>query len=505
MTLDALDSYVLFALVAIPFAWGLAIALFPPESRQAIRMLSVAVSLVLLALSTYVFLGYDKDAAGYQFMREFQWLDSLGIALALGVDGISVPMVFLTGIVTLTGVLISWNVSSDMPRRVKDFFMLFFLLVAGVYGVFVSLDLFFLFFFYELAVLPMYLLIGVWGSSSDFGTFLRPKEYGAMKLMLYLVAGSILVWVAILAVYVEGGMGTFSFLALQDATFSATFQFWAFLGFMIGFGVLAGLWPFHTWSPDGHVAAPTAVSMLHAGVLMKLGAYGIIRLGIDLLPEGAQDWALALIILGIINVVYGAVAAMGQRDLKYVVGYSSVSHMGYVLVGFATLNSFGLSGAVLQMFSHGIMTALLFALVGAIYDRAHVRDIGILEGLTKRMPLTSAFFAVAGLTSLGLPGLSGFVAELMVFIGAFRDYPIIGMLGIIGAAITAVYILRLLGKVFFGPISPQWARLTDATRLEGFSMAILVAFLVGVGLYPRPWMDLINSGVAPLLERVVGL
>ena len=430
--MDALDSYVLFALVAIPFAWGLAIALLPPESRKAIRMLSVAVSLVLLALSTYVFLGYDKDAAGYQFMREFQWLDSLGIALALGVDGISVPMVFLTGIVTLTGVLISWNVSSDMPRRVKDFFMLFFLLVAGVYGVFVSLDLFFLFFFYELAVLPMYLLIGVWGSSSDFGTFLRPKEYGAMKLMLYLVAGSILVWVAILAVYVEGGMGTFSFLRLEEATFSPMFQRVFFPLFMVGFGVLAGLWPFHTWSPDGHVAAPTAVSMLHAGVLMKLGAYGIIRLGIDLLPEGAQDWALVLIVLGIINVVYGAVAAMGQRDLKYVVGYSSVSHMGYVLVGFATLNSFGLSGAVLQMFSHGIMTALLFALVGAIYDRAHVRDIGILEGLTKRMGLTSAFFAVAGLTSLGLPGLSGFVAELMVFIGAFRDYPIIGMLGIVG-------------------------------------------------------------------------
>ena len=503
--MDSLDSYVLFALVAIPFAWGLAIALFPPESRQAIRVLSAAVSLVLLALSAYVFLGYDKEAAGYQFMREFQWLDSLGIALALGVDGISVPMVFLTGIVTFTGVLISWNISSDMPRRMKDFFVLFFLLVAGVYGVFVSLDLFFLFFFYELAVLPMYLLIGVWGSSSDFGTFLRPKEYGAMKLMLYLVAGSILVWVAILAVYVEGGMGTFSFLRLEEATFSATFQWVFFPMFMVGFGVLAGLWPFHTWSPDGHVAAPTAVSMLHAGVLMKLGAYGIIRLGIDLLPEGAQDWALALIVLGIINVVYGAVAAMGQRDLKYVVGYSSVSHMGYVLVGFATLNSFGLSGAVLQMFSHGIMTALFFALVGAIYDRAHVRDIGVLEGLTRRMPLTSAFFAVAGLTSLGLPGLSGFVAELMVFIGAFRDYPIIGMLGIVGAAITAVYILRLLGKVFFGPISPQWVRLTDATRLEGFSMAILVAFLVGVGLYPRPWMDLINSGVAPLLERVVGL
>jgi len=400
-----------------------------------------------------------------------------------------------------TGVLISWNVE----HRTKDFFMMFFLLVAGVFGVFVSLDLFFFFFFYELAVLPMYLLIGVWGSSSDFGTFLRPKEYGAMKLMLYLVAGSVLVWIAIIAVYVEGGMGTFSLLRLEEGTFSPTFQRVFFPLFMIGFGVLAGLWPFHTWSPDGHVAAPTAVSMVHAGVLMKLGAYGIIRIGIDLLPQGAQDWMPVLIILGTVNVVYGAVAAMGQRDLKYVVGYSSVSHMGFVLMGFATLNSLGMGGAVLQMFSHGIMTALLFALVGVIYTRTHIRDIGVLEGLAKRMGLTAAFFAVAGLTSLGLPGLSGFVSELMVFLGVFRDYPVLGMLGVVGAAITAVYILRLLGKVFFGPLSPQWENVRDATRLEGFSMGILVVFLLVVGLYPRPWMDLINSGVVPILERVAGL
>ena len=274
---------------------------------------------------------------------------------------------------------------------------------------------------------------------------------------------------------------------------------------MVGFGILAGLWPFHTWSPDGHVAAPTSVSMLHAGVLMKLGAYGIIRVGLDLLPQGAEDWMPVLIGLGTVNVIYGAVAAMGQRDLKYVIGYSSVSHMGYVLIGFATLNAVGMGGAVLQMFSHGIMTALLFAAVGVIYDRTHIRDIGVLEGLAKRMGMTAAFFAVAGLTSLGLPGLSGFVAELMVFIGAFQSYPLVGVLGVIGAAITAVYILRLLGKVFFGPLGTRWEGLTDATRLEGFSMGILVIFLLAVGLYPRPWMDMINSGVVPLLEREAGL
>jgi NADH-quinone oxidoreductase subunit M len=489
------------ALVAIPFGWGVLLAFLPKDRLQHIRLTSAAVAVVITALTAYVFLAYDTAEAGYQLTREIQWLDSLGVTFSLGVDGISVPMVLLTGVVMFTGVLMSWNVE----YRAKEFFVLFFLLVAGVFGVFVSLDLFFFFFFYELAVMPMYLLIGVWGSSSDFGSFLRPKEYGAMKLMLYLVAGSVLVWVALVAVFVEGGIGTFSLLELEHVTFSENFQRIFFPLFMVGFGILAGLWPFHSWSPDGHVAAPTSVSMLHAGVLMKLGAYGIIRIGIDLLPQGAEDWMPVLIILGTINVVYGAVSAMGQRDLKYVIGYSSVSHMGYVFMGFATLNSLGVSGAVLQMFSHGIMTALLFALVGVVYDRAHVRDIGVLEGLTKRMGLTAAFFAVAGLTSLGLPGFSGFVAELMVFIGVFKDYPVLGMLGIIGAAITAVYILRLLAKVFFGPLDPRWEHLPDATRLQGFSMGILVIFLLVVGLYPKPWMDLINSGVAPILARVASL
>ncbi len=499
--MDTFDSYVLMALVALPFGWGVLLAFLPSKRLQHIKLTSLAVAVVVTALTAYVFLAYNTAEAGYQLIREIQWLDSLGVTFSLGVDGISVPMILLTGIVMFTGVLMSWKIE----YRVKEFFVLFFLLVAGVFGVFVSLDLFFFFFFYELAVMPMYLLIGVWGSSSDFGSFLRPKEYGAMKLMLYLVAGSILVWVALIAVFVEGGIGTFSLLELENVTFSENFQRIFFPLFMIGFGILAGLWPFHSWSPDGHVAAPTSVSMLHAGVLMKLGAYGIIRIGIDLLPQGAEDWMPVLIILGTINVVYGAVSAMGQRDLKYVIGYSSVSHMGYVFMGFATLNSLGVSGAVLQMFSHGIMTALLFALVGVIYERTHVRDIGVLEGLTKRMGLTAAFFAVAGLTSLGLPGFSGFVAELMVFIGVFKDYPALGMLGIIGAAITAVYILRLLAKVFFGPLDPRWEHLPDATRLQGLSMGILVVFLLVVGLYPKPWMDLIDSGVAPILARVVSL
>ena len=486
----------------IPFIWGLILVFFPKGNTQSIKIYSAATSFFIFLLTIFIFFQYDYQVGGYQFTSEIPWISSLGISFLLGIDGISTPMILLTGIVTFTGVLISWGINV----RVKEFFILFFLLVAGVFGVFVSLDLFFFFFFYELAVMPMYLLIGVWGSSSDFGTFLRPKEYGAMKLMLYLVAGSILVWIALIAVYVEAGLGTFSLIALEEFQFSREFQRVFFPMFMIGFGILAGLWPFHTWSPDGHVAAPTSVSMLHAGVLMKLGAYGIIRVGIDLMPQGSVDWMPLLMVLGTINVIYGAVSAMGQKDLKYVIGYSSVSHMGYVLMGLATLNAIGMGGAILQMFSHGIMTALFFALVGAIYDRSHVRDISVLEGLGKRMGTTSAFFAVAGLASLGLPGFSGFIAELMVFIGVFTSYNIIfGVLGIVGAGITAVYILRLLAKVFFGPLDNRWTGLTDMTRLEFFSTSILVFFLVVVGLYPRPWMDMINSGLLPILERLVSL
>ena len=507
---NTLESYLLFTIVALPLAGAALLMLVPSYRPDIVRWVATVVALATLLLSLYTFGFYDYEEGGFQFTRSWGWLKlpgpwplgERGISLALGVDGISALMVLLTGIVMFTGVLISWNIAD----RNKDFFILYFLLLAGVFGVFVALDLFFLFFFYELAVLPMYLLIGVWGSSTDFRTFVRTKEYSAMKLMIYLVAGSVLVWIALLAIFVEAGLGTFGLRELQaQGTFSPTFQRVFFPFLMVGFGVLAGMWPFHTWSPDGHVAAPTAVSMVHAGVLMKLGAYGIIRVGVWLLPDGAQDWMPVLIGLGTVNVIYGAVSAMGQRDLKYVVGYSSVSHMGYVLMGIATLHSLGLAGAVLQMFSHGIMTALLFAVVGAIYDRTHTRDIAVLEGLAKRMGVTASLFAVAGLTSMGLPGLSGFVAELLVFLGLFQTYPALGVLGVVGAAITAVYILRLMARVFFGPLSDRWRDQPDISRLEGFSSGILVAFVFLVGLFPFPFIRVIESAVLPFLDQVAGI
>ena len=503
--MNFIDSHILEAVILLPMLGAVVIFFIPSYQPRAVRWVAWTTGFLLLVFSLYVFVRYDYRESGFQFTQEYMWLDQLGISFKLGVDGISVPMVLLTGVVIFAGTLVSWNIG---PRN-KDFFILLFMLVSGVFGTFASLDLFFLFFFYELAVLPMYLLIGIWGTSTDFKTFIRTKEYGAMKLMLYLVAGSVLIWVAILAIYVASDTGTFDILRLQQAEeageFSATFQRGFFALLLLGFGVLAGLWPFHTWSPDGHGAAPTAVSMLHAGVLMKLGAYGIIRVGMQLLPEGAADWMPVLFAVATINVLYGAFAAMAQKDLKYVVGYSSISHMGFVLMGIATLEPIGVSGAVLQMFSHGVMTALFFALVGFIYDRTHVRDITVLEGLARRMGVTATFFVVAGLTSLGMPGFSGFVAELLVFIGAFRSNPVLAILGIIGAAVTAVYILRLLAKVFFGPVSTQWERLPDATRLEGFATATLVAAIVFVGIYPLPFMRIINAGVATLMDRMPGV
>jgi NADH-quinone oxidoreductase subunit M len=500
----ALDQTALFLIVLAPLAGSLLAMSMSRDRPKDAWYFAILVSALTLALSLYIFVRYDYTAGGYQLTRTFQWLgDPLDINLSLGVDGISAPLVLLNGIILLGGVLISQTIQ----RRTRDFFVLLLALGSGVFGVFVVRDLFFLFFFYELAVLPMYLLIGVWGSSTDFGTFLRTKEYGAMKLMLYLVAGSVLIWIGILALYVQAGQAgspTFGMAKLGDLArageLNPQFQRWVFPLFMVGFGVLAGLWPFHTWSPDGHVAAPTAVSMLHAGVLMKLGAYGIIRVGVDLAPDGAQFWMPVLIGLGTVNVLYGAVSAMSQGDLKYVVGYSSVSHMGYVLMGIATLHPIGVGGAVLQMFSHGIMTALMFVLVGAIYDRAHIRDTHVLNGLFQRMGVTSFFFAVAGLASLGLPGLSGFIAEFMVFTGAFKTYLPLAVLAVVGAAITAVYILRLLARTFFGEADPKWAHLTDASPIEKTVAGAFVLILVVVGVWPQPLLRVINVGVASLLQ-----
>ena len=490
----------LLLLLLIPAGAAVAIMLVPQRYPTVIRMIALAAGTAMLANAIYVFAVYDYMDDGFQFDLQYVWIENVGflkengISLHLGVDGIAAPLVLLNGIVAFAGVLISWKID----YRNKDFFVLFMLLVTGVFGVYTSQDLFFWFFFYELAVLPMYLLILVWGSTN--------KEYGAMKLTMMLVGASVLVFVGIFAVFVESGTGTFDLPVLRAVEFDTGFAQTFFPFFMIGCGVLAGLWPFHTWSPDGHVAAPTAVSMLHAGVLMKLGAFGIIRLGIEVLPEGTDLWMPVLLVLGTIAAIYGAFSALHQSDLKFVIGYSSVSHMGFVLMGLGTMNTIGVNGAVLQMFSHGVMTALFFAMVGALYDQAHTRDITQFGGIIRKMPFFVIFFGLAGLASLGLPGLSGFVAEFHVFVGTVDAFPLFAAIGVLSAAITAVYILRLLGRAALGPFNTRWEGLHDVTRWEWLGAMALVIPIVAMGVWPDPFVDRIASAVLELpgVEQIGG-
>jgi NADH-quinone oxidoreductase subunit M len=504
------QGHSLLALIVIPLLAAAALLYVPGDRKDIVRQFSVAVGAVLFAISLYVFIDYQADGdEQFQFLLRYDWIENVGIlgedgiTLHLGIDGIAATMILLNGVVTFAGTLISWKIEN----KNKDFFILFFILVTGVFGTFTSLDMFVFFFFYELAVLPMYLLIAVWGASSRFPTFNRPKEYGAMKLMMMLVAASVLIFIGIFAVFTEAGLGTFNLPDLYAHAaaggFDRDFQKLVFPLFAVGAGCLAGLWPFHTWSPDGHVAAPTAVSMLHAGVLMKLGAFGILRLGIQLLPEGAEFWMPALVVMATINILYGAISAMGQTDFKYVIGYSSVSHMGYVLLGLATLDPIGLNGAALQMFSHGIMTALMFAMVGVVYDQAHTRELAVFGGLASKMPRFAIYFVIAGLTSVGLPGLSGFVAEFNVFVGTFRSYPVAGALAILGAGITAIYIFRLLALSFFGSFNEaRWGSLRDMTKYELAGGGLLIVFILFMGLWPDPFVDRISPTIVNFLPGV---
>src|SRR5919106_2506615 len=363
-----------------PFVAAIVVMFVARHRPLLVRWVSLIGATISLVCSVWVYWAYDRAAAGFQFNEEFALVSSLGISYLFAVDGISALMCLLTSIIIFAGVFASWTVA---PRS-QEFYALLLALVTGVYGVFVSLDLFIFFLFYELAVLPMYLLIGIWGSSGEvrprgfLGWAIREtgvgtKEYAAMKLTLYLLFGSAFILVGIFALYVGAGAGSFSFLELEAATFDPRLQYWVFLAFYVGFGILAGIWPLHTWSPEGHASAPTAVSMLHAGVLMKLGAYGVVGMGMGLLPDGTVELAWLVGTVACINIVYGALSAMAQTDLKYVVAYSSVSHMGLVMLGAATLTEAGLNGSVFQMFAHGVMTGLFFALVGLVYEKAHSR------------------------------------------------------------------------------------------------------------------------------------
>jgi len=485
---------ILSIIVFTPIVTALLLLLIPGERKTEIRMTALAAAFFAMFLSAWVYFSYDSAAGGYQFMEKYAWLPVLGISYHVGVDGISAPLVLLTGVVMFTGVLISWNID-DRPR---EFFAFLFILATGVFGVFVALDLFGLFFFYEIAVFPMFLLISIWGWQVT-------REYAAMKLTLYLFIGSVIALVGGLAIYFGSGMNTFDMLSLEQANFSVAFQRFWFPFVFFGFAVLGGIFPFHNWSPDGHVAAPTAVSMFHAGVLMKLGAFAALRVGIMLLPEGARFHMPWIILLTLVNVVYGAFIAMVQTDFKYVIGFSSVSHMGLVLMGFATLNKEGLIGSGVQMFSHGIMTALFFAVVGMVYDQAHTREIPKLGGFVKVMPWVAVAFIIGGLVSMGMPGLSGFVAEFPIFMGVWSYQPWIALVAVVSIVITAAYIMRIIGKVFFGSLPEEFAgHVSDVTALDKVALTILCVFLIGIGVYPSVMVPLVESGVNNVLRLFGG-
>ena len=488
----------LFVLIPLLMLAGLWLS----KGIKAIRGVMVAGSTALLVLSVVLTGMYLSERSGGNtaemlFRADAVWYAPLHIVYSVGVDGISVAMLLLSAVIVFTGTFASWQ----MKVQTKEYFLWFTLLSMGVFGFFICIDLFTMFMFYEIALIPMYLLIGVWGSGR--------KEYSAMKLTLMLMGGSAFLLIGILGIYFGSGASTMNLLeiaALHNIPFEQQ-CIWFPLTFL-GFGVLGALFPFHTWSPDGHASAPTAVSMLHAGVLMKLGGYGCFRIAMYLMPEAANELSWIFLILTGISVVYGAFSACVQTDLKYINAYSSVSHCGLVLFAILMMNQTASTGAVLQMLSHGLMTALFFALIGMIYGRTHTRDVRQLGGLMKIMPFLSVCYVIAGLANLGLPGLSGFVAEMTIFVGSFQHFDAfhrtMTILATTSIVITAVYILRLVGKILYGnPVNEEHLKLTDATWDERFAVICLIVAVAGLGLAPWWISNMIGDSVLPVVSQLM--
>jgi len=498
--MDILSLFVIIPLLTIA---GILLVKDIKHVRMAAAV-GMGVQLVLSVILIFSYLAARNAGVTDEmlFMRNIVWFKSLNIHYAIGVDGISVAMIALTSLVVFAGIFSSWEVE----YLTKEFFVSLILLATGVFGFFISLDLFTMFLFYELAVIPMFLLIGIWGSGR--------KEYSAMKLTLMLMGGSALILLGILGIYFnsapDGGELTFNILEISKVSIPLLAQKFFFPITFIGFGVLGALFPLHTWSPDGHASAPTAVSMLHAGVLMKLGGYGAFRVAIFLIPEAAAELSWIFIILTSVSVVYGALGAIAQKDLKYINAYSSVSHCGLVLFAVLMMNQTAMNGAILQMISHGLMTALFFALIGMIYSRTHTRMINEMGGLLKIIPFISVAYIIAGLASLGLPGLSGFVAEMTIFVGAFQHpdlfYRVVTIGVISSIVITAVYILRVVAILLLGPAdNKRYESFADAKWFEKTSAVILIASIAGMGLFPYWLSTMIGASLKPVIEKIMAI
>jgi NADH-quinone oxidoreductase subunit M len=463
----------------------------------------VAATVPPLLLAIWLFVNFDRTTPGFQFQQQMAWIPSFNIQYLVGVDGISITMVLLTALLCFLCIFASWGIDKGL----KGYFSLFLLLDTGMMGVFVALDFFLFFVFWEVMLLPMYFLIGIWGGPR--------REYAAIKFFLYTLLGSALILLSILAFYFNvtdpaTGQHTFNMLAMMNQAnhsewlrsgliFGQSVPLAIWIALFIGFAIKIPAFPFHTWLPDAHVEAPTAISVILAGVLLKMGTYGILRVNYAILPEASADLAyLFLGVLGVVNIVYGALCAMAQTDLKKLVAYSSVSHMGYVMLGMAALTPQGINGAVLQMFNHGTVTAMLFLLVGVIYDRAHHRNIDGFGGLASVMPVYTGITAIAFFAALGLPGLSAFISEVLVLLGAWQRYPVLTIVGATAVVLTAGYMLWTLQRIWLGKLNEKYADMPDIDARELFTLVPLAAIVVVLGVYPTAILDLMNASLDQL-------
>jgi NADH-quinone oxidoreductase subunit M len=491
----------------LPVIGMLLILLVPKENLKAIKWISAVITFIPLVITSYMWTQFNYDAAGinsessFQFVEHFSWIPAYSIEYFMGLDGLSFPMVWLTTLLCFLGVFASWNIQKSQ----KGYFIMYLLLETGMIGVFGALDFFLFYVFWEVMLLPMYFLIGIWGGPR--------REYAAIKFFIYTLVGSVLMLIAMLALYfnttdpVTGGH-TFNMLHMMNQENHSSWlqildvRYLIYVGLFIGFAIKIPMFPFHTWLPDAHVEAPTAISVILAGILLKMGTYGILRISYPILPDIARLTSYFMAIFGVINILYGAFVAMAQKDLKKLVAYSSISHMGFVLLGMSVFTQAGINGAVFQMFSHGTITAMLFLMVGVVYDRAHHREINGFGGLGSQMPIYTGISSIAMFAALGLPGMSGFVAEVMIFIGAFPVYRTLTIISAFGIIITAGYILWTVQRVFLGKLNEKYTTMPEINGRELFTMVPLAIMTIALGIFPIPVLNLMKTSLNYLIELI---
>jgi NADH-quinone oxidoreductase subunit M len=482
-------SWIVFS----PLAAALVI-LFVPKSKPGVcKWIATSVNAFALLLGMVLLFQFNPQEAGMQFLEDHTWIPQIGVHYLLGVDGISLPMVLLTLLLSFLACVGSFGIE----EREKEYYFLYQLLVTGMLGTFTALDLFLFYIFWEVVLVPMYFLIGVWGGPR--------KEYAAIKFFLYTLGGSLFMLLGILALYFHSTPHTFSMLELGKAAYPKLFGQLVFMAFFLGFAIKVPIFPFHTWLPDAHVEAPTPISVLLAGVLLKMGTYGFLRISYPILPEAAYWFRPVMGILAVVNIIYGGFVALAQKDFKKMIANSSVSHMGFILLGLAAFTTDGFNGALLQMFNHGTITGGLFLLVGVLYDRAHLRDLDAFGGLGARMTVYSGILIYFSLASLGLPGLSGFVSEFLCLLGTFPVYKTLTFLALIGIILAAAYLLYMIQRVLLGALNPRWSQLPDINGREIFTLAPLMVIILIFGVYPQWILDYLTPALGTLLTQMGSL